>query len=152
MRCNEHLINSDKIESWPCKINLRNTLPYLPYHISGHRPQGALWEDPDEESDNWQHVGDVSAGRHVQGTRSSRGDQVLSAIASHESWPGLHYLYFVSSKALNISTWSSTNRSLIVANSRELLKKRQWKEKLKESGHLVFEILEAVIKQEEVNW
>ena len=42
-------------------------------------------------------------------------------------------------------------RSLIVANSRELLKKRQWKEKLKESGHLVFEILEAVIKQEEVN-
>jgi len=42
-------------------------------------------------------------------------------------------------------------KSLIVTNSRELLKKRQWKEKLKESGHLVFEILEAVIKQEEVN-
>ena len=32
---------------------------------------------------------------------------------------------------------------------RELLKKRQWKEKLKDSGHLVFEILEAVIKKEE---
>ena len=43
------------------------------------------------------------------------------------------------------------HRSLIVANSKELLKKRQWKERLKESGHLVFEILEAVIKKEEVN-
>ena len=43
-------------------------------------------------------------------------------------------------------------RTLIVANSKELLKKRQWKERLKESGHLVFEILEAVIKKEEVNW
>jgi len=42
-------------------------------------------------------------------------------------------------------------KSLIVANSKELLKKRQWKERLKESGHLVFEILEAVIKKEEVN-
>jgi len=42
-------------------------------------------------------------------------------------------------------------KSLIVANSKELLKKRQWKERLKESGHLVFEILEAVIKREEVN-
>jgi len=42
-------------------------------------------------------------------------------------------------------------KSLIVANSKELLKKRQWKEKLKDSGHLVFEILEAVIKKEEVN-
>ena len=60
-------------------------------------------------------------------------------------------MVFLLSKALNISASSSTNRSLIVANSRELLKKRQWKEKLKESGHLVFEILEAVIKQEEVN-
>jgi len=37
---------------------------------------------------------------------------------------------------------------LIVGNSRELLKKRQWKERLKDSGHLVFEILEAVIKKE----
>ena len=60
-------------------------------------------------------------------------------------------MVFLLSKALNISASSSTNRSLIVANSRELLKKRQWKEKLKESGHLVSEILEAVIKQEEVN-
>jgi len=42
-------------------------------------------------------------------------------------------------------------KSLIVANSKELLKKRQWKERLKESGHLVFEILEAVIKKEELN-
>lgn len=40
-------------------------------------------------------------------------------------------------------------KALIVGNSRELLKKRQWKEKLKDSGHLVFEILEAVIKKEE---
>ena len=45
----------------------------------------------------------------------------------------------------------TSHRSLIVANSKELLKKRQWKERLKESGHLVFEILEAVIKKEEVN-
>ena len=69
----EHLINTDytKIEIWPCKKYLRNTLPY---HLSGHWAQGALWEDPDEESDNWQHVGDVSAGRHVQGTGSSGGD------------------------------------------------------------------------------
>jgi hypothetical protein len=38
-----------------------------------------------------------------------------------------------------------------VANSRELLKKRQWKDRLKDSNHLVFEILEAVIKKEEAN-
>lgn len=40
-------------------------------------------------------------------------------------------------------------KGLIVANSRELLKKRQWKDKLKDSGHLVFEILEAVIKRDD---
>jgi hypothetical protein len=44
---------------------------------------------------------------------------------------------------------SSHCRGLIVANSRELLKKRQWKDKLKDSGHLVFEILEAVIKRDD---
>jgi len=42
-------------------------------------------------------------------------------------------------------------KNLIVSNSRELLKKRHWKEKLKDSPHLVFEILESVIKRDEVN-
>jgi len=42
-------------------------------------------------------------------------------------------------------------KSLIVANSKELLKKRHWKEKLKDASHLVFEILEAVIKKVDVN-
>jgi len=31
-------------------------------------------------------------------------------------------------------------KNLIVANSKELLKKRHWKEKLKDASHLVFEI------------
>ena len=94
MRWIEHLIKPDyiKIESWPCKIYLRNTLPY---HLSGHRAQGALWEDPDEESDNWQHVGDVSAGRHVQGTRSSRGDQVLPPIAFDLAFTTYIVLYII---------------------------------------------------------
>jgi len=42
-------------------------------------------------------------------------------------------------------------KNLIVANSKELLKKRHWKEKLKDASHLVFEILEAVIKKVDVN-
>jgi len=44
-----------------------------------------------------------------------------------------------------------STKNLIVANSKELLKKRLWKEKLKDSPHLVFEILEAVIKKSDVH-
>jgi hypothetical protein len=36
-------------------------------------------------------------------------------------------------------------KSLIVANGRELVKQKGWKDKLKQCNHLVFEILEAVI-------
>jgi len=36
-------------------------------------------------------------------------------------------------------------KCLIISNSRELLKMNKWKEKLKQSSHLVYEVLEAVI-------
>jgi len=39
----------------------------------------------------------------------------------------------------------SAAKSLIIANSRELLKMNKWKDKLKQSSHLVYEVLEDLI-------
>ena len=44
--------------------------------ISGDRSETDLWEELDEEGDHLQHAGDAGAGRHVQGTWSTRGHQV----------------------------------------------------------------------------
>jgi len=47
------------------------------------------------------------------------------------------------------SDLKSATKKLIVANSKELLKQNDWKNKLNNSNHLVFEILEAVISKSE---
>ena len=40
-------------------------------------------------------------------------------------------------------------KKLIVENSRELLKQKDWKMRLSDSKHLVFEILESVITKDD---
>ena len=43
----------------------------------------------------------------------------------------------------------AATKKLIVTNSRELMKQKDWKLKFGNSNHLVFEILESVINKEE---
>jgi len=55
--------------------------------------------------------------------------------------------YYVLGDMYKASELKSTSKNLIVINSKELLKQKDWKSQLNGSSHLVFEILEEVISK-----